>query len=513
MDQASHVSARLYREALLHDPNRPLYHFAIADGDGMPGDSNGAFFADGRYHLMYLYRSHADDTFNWGHISSRDLLHWRHHPDALRGEKGDEGAFSGGAFVDEDGAAYLTFWKFAARDGSDNSAIAIARSRPPYDTWERLYPLAVPAAEWGIASVNVDGQDVPVCCADPSNIWKKDGWYYMQTGNLCVLNKYGREENAPREYQGDWTDLFKSRDLIHWRYVHRFYHNPRMGADDWPDRTEDDMCPSFLPLYDQKSGGKPTGKYLQLFIAHNKGSQYYVGRLEGETFVPEMHGRFSWKDRMCFAPEALVDDQNRQIAWHWIMDGSEGDIGPAGWRGVYNFPRVLWLEGDTLKMAPAQELDRLQFRPQRFDIGTVRGETPLAIANGESFRLRASIRMGHARRAGFAVREDDETGERVEICVDRDRQALVMDVSSMPAAGQFAPVQEEAPFALGEDEELRLDLFVDRSVIEVYANERQAICRLVFPTRPHRALGVQALSDGAEYVSLDAWEMDASNPY
>lgn len=513
MDKNLHVSTRLYREAMLKELHRPLYHFAIADGDGWPGDSNGAFFADGRYHLMYLYRNHDTNTFNWGHISSRDLLHWRHHPDALTGENGDEGCFSGGGFVDDDGTAYISFWKFAAKDGSDKSAIALAKSRPPYDEWERVYPLAMPATEWGIAETEIDGEIRPIANADPSNIWKKDGWYYMQTGNLCVLNKYGRADDSPRKYQGDWVDLFKSKDLIHWEYVHRFYDNPNMGVNDWPDRTEDDMCPSFLPLYDKKSGGQKTDKYLQLFIAHNKGSQYYIGHLEGEKFIPEQHGRFSWKDRMCFAPEALVDDKGRQISWHWIHDGVYGLLEKYGWQGVYNFPRTFWYEDGILRMAPAEELDQLQFHPQTFAVNTLDGRAPLSVANGESFRIRASIDMKGANRAGFVVREDKETGERVEIYYDRAKKALVMDMSSVESGYELKPIAEEAPFELKDGETLELDLFVDRSIFEVYANERQAICRRAFPANPKAATAVTALSDGADFGTVSAWELDATNPY
>ena len=78
-------NSREYRELMLSDPYRPAYHFAIPDDDGRPGDPNGAFYADGRYHLMYLYRRRSTNAFHWGHISSRDLLHWRAHPDAIGG--------------------------------------------------------------------------------------------------------------------------------------------------------------------------------------------------------------------------------------------------------------------------------------------------------------------------------------------------------------------------------------------------------------------------------------------
>lgn len=44
-------------------------------------------------------------------------------------------------------------------------------------------------------------------------------------------------------------------------------------------------------------------------------------------------------------------------------------------------------------------------------------------------------------------------------------------------------VKEFAPFALKEGEKLHLRVFIDKSVIEIYANHRQAITRRVYPER------------------------------
>ena len=67
-------STRLFRERLLADPYRPRYHFCVPEGNGRPGDSNGCFWANGRYHLMYLYNRQGVG-FCWGHLSSQDLVH------------------------------------------------------------------------------------------------------------------------------------------------------------------------------------------------------------------------------------------------------------------------------------------------------------------------------------------------------------------------------------------------------------------------------------------------------
>jgi beta-fructofuranosidase len=75
-------ATREFRERLLADPFRPAYHFSFPEDNGMPGDPNGAFYHNGRYHLMFLYNS-TGKGFVWGHASSADLLHWRPHPDAI----------------------------------------------------------------------------------------------------------------------------------------------------------------------------------------------------------------------------------------------------------------------------------------------------------------------------------------------------------------------------------------------------------------------------------------------
>ena len=61
-------------------------------------------------------------------------------------------------------------------------------------------------------------------------------------------------------------------------------------------------------------------------------------------------------------------------------------------------------------------------------------------------------------------------------------------------------------------EALTLDIFVDRSVVEVFANKRQAICRRVYPDHPADAVGVKLIGKTA-VTGAEAWEMMPSNPY
>lgn len=503
------ISTRQYREKMLSDPYRPTFHFAVPDDNGMPGDGNGAFYADGVYHLMYLYRNSKTNAFHWGHVSSVDLLHWRHHPDALFDDGNIcDGCFSGGGFVDDDKTAYLTFWKFPTRvSGGDNGGVAIAYSKPPYEKWERIEPIAVEETLWGIVDMEIDGKIEHISCADPSNIWKMNGKYYMQLGNLPVLNMYGRAEDSDPHYMGDWTDLFRSDDLKNWTFVHRFYENPHKDAD-WPGITEDDMCPSFLPLFDKQENGDFTGKYLQLFIAHNRGCQYYIGTMEGETFIPEQHGRMSWNDIAYFAPEALIDDKNRHIVWTWLHDNPKDDFEKFGWSGVFGFPRTVWYQDGVLKMAPASELDRLEYNKQ---FPTVTDGQRISVKNGEVFRLKAVIDASEQDKVGFSVRVDEKTGNKTDIYYDAISKKLVFDAINSGIDGYM--IQEEAPFELVPGEMLALDIFVDKSVVEVYANERQAICRRIYPAQPKEAVGVTLIGDKATVEYLAVCDIAPTNPY
>ncbi len=56
---------------------------------------------------------------------------------------------------------------------------------------------------------------------------------------------------------------------------------------------------------------------------------------------------------------------------------------------------------------------------------------------------------------------------------------------------------EQAPFRFAADEPLTLRVFVDKSVVEVYANDRQAICRRVYPGR-NDSRSVVLFADGGE---------------
>ena len=500
-------STRLLRERLLADPYRPGYHFCVPEDMGQPGDPNGAFYYQGRYHLMYLY-NRTGSGFCWGHISSSDLVHWRHHPDAIGPGHGDDGCFSGGAFVDEDGAAYLSYWMLWGAKG-----IGLAKSTgPQFDDWTKFPENPViRSTEWGITEMkDPAGNSSLIGSADPSNIWKHEGHYYILTGNLLVLNKIGRVAGAPATEQGDRLYLFSSEDLKSWKYLHVFYER----KPEWTDRSEDNMCPSFLPLPAKPEGGPASGKHLLLFISHNQGCQYYVGDYRQDHFYPNNHGRMTWVDNTYFAPEALMDGQGRQIMWAWLTDNPPWDK-EKGWSGVYGLPRSLWLgEDGSLRLAPVKELETLR--------GLHRTSGPIDLAAderhaieglaGDACELQIEVIPPATGRCGISVRASPDAQEETVLYYDAGAKQLGFDSTHSGSAGR--KTVERAPLELKPGEPLKLRVFVDKSVIEVFANDRQAIGRRVYPTRPD-SLGLILFSSAAKarFSQVEGWSLSPANPY
>jgi beta-fructofuranosidase len=248
------------------------------------------------------------------------------------------------------------------------------------------------------------------------------------------------------------------------------------------------------------------------------GCQYYIGAYDTQRdlFLPESHGRMSWVDHTFFAPEALIDGRGRQIMWAWLTDNARSEIDDAiadGWCGVYGLPRVLWLgDDDTLRIAPAPELDVLRYNAKRFDDVTLDqdAEFELEGINGQSCEIQLSVDLLTAQRVGLRVRSSAQNEETTLLYYDAPRKKLVFDATASGSLGRT--VVEEAPFEVPEGQPLVLRVFIDHSVVEIFANDRQAITRRVYPEREDSDRVLLSSQGGAAAFSgIQTWEMMPSN--
>ncbi len=464
------LTARALRERILSDPSRPGYHFVIPENIGMPFDPNGAIYWKGRYHLFYIFQDKRSGRrdHHWGHVSSTDLFHWRHHPTGLVG-----GMFSGNCFINKDGVPTICYHQVG-----QGNAMAVALD-DELNEWKKLDSNPItPKTREG------DEHHGKYRSWDPFG-WLEGDTYYAIFG-------------------GEHPAVAKSPTLGgEWRYVGDLFAH---GVEGVP-LDEDVSCPDLFELGD---------KHVLLCISHRLGCRYYVGEWKNEQFYPESHAQMSWVDNSFFAPESLEDDKGRRIMWAWILDGPEFGIRwEHGWSGTMSLPRVLSLGDDgRLRMDVPEEIEALRYGAFKKEDFVLQSDTDLVVdgIGGNSFELFIDMESAEASEYGVKVCVSPDGQEETAIFYDAVEGKLKVDTRKSGPEGTPKAV-EAAPFRLKDGERLKLRIFVDKSVVEVFANSRQAIARRIYPSRPD-SVGVRLFSTGGDthVHTLQAYNIAPSNP-
>ncbi len=465
---AADSANRTFRERLLEDPHRPGYHFVTPEGCCMPFDPNGAIFWKGRYHLFYIFQDARGH--NWGHVSSTDLFHWRHHPTGLV-----SGMFSGNCFVNKDGRPTMCYHQVG-----QGNAMAVALD-DELNHWQKL---------------DTNPITPPTQPGDPHHdlyqSWDPYGWlegdtYYAIFGGTRPAIAKAPSLGGP------------------WRYVGDLLAHSVEGVS----INEDVSCADFFRLGDQQ---------MLLCISHRLGCRYYLGAWQDEQFHPTFHAPMSWVDNSFFAPESLLDDRGRRIMWAWIFDQPQFAMRTDfGWSGTMSLPRVLSLGADgALRMNPPEEIERLRYNARHQANLALPADTELLLDGiaGSSLELNLEIQPGDARQYGVQVCRSPGGEETTLVYYDADAQKLTVD-TTRSSLHPGPKTIEAGPLEVARGEPLTLRVFVDKSVVEVFANGgRQAVMRRIYPSRPD-SLGVAVFTRGgaATVKSLDAWEMMPASPY
>jgi beta-fructofuranosidase len=289
-----------------------------------------------------------------------------------------------------------------------------------------------------------------------------------------------------------------------WKYVGDLMANTVDGVS----ITEDVSCADFFKIGDKR---------MLLCISHRLGCRYYLGRWENEQFHPEFHEKMSWIDNSFFAPESLLDDQGRRIMWAWIFDKPGfGVRDESGWSGTMSLPRVLSLAEDgTLRMDVPKEIENLRCNSKVIKNIMIDSDSTKVLEgiSGNSIELAIEMISQKAVQMGVKVCCSPDGAEETLIYYDPRDKKLKIDTRKSGLTGSPKGI-EAGPFELKEGEPLKLRVFVDKSVVEVFANERQAIMRRIYPDRED-SFGVILFSNGgpAHAKTVEAWDIMPSNPY
>ncbi len=435
-------------------PDHWLTYHLVHPGPGraVPGDPNAAFYYKGVYHLHYIYRNKYG--YNFAHLSSQDLVWWKWHPTTLSPPMTGHGMFSGTGFFTKEGKPAAIYHGV----GSGKNWIVYGQN----DSLEKWSEPQL------VTAYTADGGEADIRYWDP-DCWLRDGTYYAISGGRPPL-------------------LMKSDDLKEWDFVGNLFHDDTNWDTLGVKPEEDVSCANMFKI---------GGAWMLLCISHDLGCRYYLGDFKGDQYLPASHKLMSWNNNNFFAPESLLTKDGRRVMWAWLTH--EG-LHPTG---VQSLPRELELTHDgQLKMKPLQELTSLRY--DTFE------RNNLVIASGENVAFHEI--KGDALE--FAVHVASPVPEQFSIQLLTDKNGRNgLEIAAGAKRKSITIGKNEIPFVLSENEDLTLRLFVDKNLIEVFANDRQAAAVAHTHYQDHPRFTLSSKGGDTVVRSLRAWKMRSIHNY
>lgn len=453
---------------------RPAYHF-------MPPEHGAtdvqAIFWNGEYHLFYDYFPGwpLSGSIAWGHASSRDLVHWRHHPVAIAPtpDTYDNQYIATGSIVIHNGipTAFYT--------GGGDQAQCMATSRDLIH-WEKY-------AHNPVVTGPPEGFD-KATFRDPC-VWQEaDGWYMAVGGGI-----------APTQ---NVVLLYHSKDLIHWTFLHPLFTTGPLTATGTAGMFE---CPDFFPMGDR-----------HVLLASVDGTTYWFkGRYEVHRLIEESHGRTDFGG--LYAAKTLIDARGRRILWGSICESTGWDLGKlTGWSGVYCLPRVMALRDDgEICFSWPEELLALRGASQTVaPLNIIAGKDHyLPGIEGRQLEIECEIDPGTATRIGLAVRCSPADSmadyrERTIIWYERADGQLHLDRSKTDLFKDTGKTSLKAPLKLASGEKFRLRVFLDASMLEIQAGPTCWMTARIYPYRKDSvSLALTAEGGNAILNSMTVWNI------
>ena len=381
--------------------------------------------------------------FAFAHVSSKDMVTWKWHPTVLVGPNTGHGMFSGTGFFTKDGRPAMIYHG----QGSGNNYLVFALD-DNLDEWTT--PVAVkPKTE--------SGKDAKIRMWDP-DCWLNGDTYYAISG-------------------GGPPHLMKSSDLKDWVYLGLLLHEdmPDLGVS----KNEDVSCANMFKI---------GNKWMLLCISHQMGCRYYLGVFKDERYLPEFHAMMNWKDCNFFAPESLLTPDGRRVMWAWCrLDGAQS--------AIQSLPRELSLPDDgVLRIKPLRELKKLRYDEREEGNITVKSDTSHILRKiaGDTIELSVTIKPTDAVEYGVSV-----------FC---DKDGRGFDISINPESKVISVGDIKPPFVLRKGEDLNLRIFLDKSMVEIFVNDRQGA--VYMHKHDTENVGVSLFSKGGDITAkVKGWKM------
>lgn len=479
---------------------RPDYHYTPARGS--VSDPNGLVYYEGEYHLFH------QDGGTWAHAVSKDLVNWNSLPIALpwndyghvwSGSAVSDLNNASGLFTNTGGKGLIAYYtSFNPDKENGNQRIGLAYSSDQGRTWNYSTEQPIVIENPGKTGDNPGGWDFrdPKVVRDDVN----NRWIMVVSG-------------------GDHIRFFTSTNLIDWKLTDNFGYGDYIRGGVWE-------CPDLFEL--QIEGTNEKKWVLMVSTGANPKTQgsdaeYFVGQLtaEGKFINVNPAGKVLKIDygKEFYASMSFSNmPNNRRVMMAWMTNWDYPFAFPTmGWKGELSIPREVRLEktdeGIRLAQSPIEELKDIRNTIYQTQNKIVKSDNATNLLEGISsgaFEIEAEIEIPSPSKLtefGFQVRKGADqktvvgykTAEN-KIFVDRAESGET-DFSSL-----FSTLHE-AHLNM-DNKRIKLNIFVDDSSIEVFANDGKVVFSdVIFPDPASRGMEIYTKGGEVNVVSLKVHEL------
>lgn len=328
--------------------------------------------------------------------------------------------------------------------------------------------------------------------------------------------------------RGPQLHLYRSSNLLEWKPLSTILDvefNAKITATTGLNLAMNFECSSFFTL-NQKD-------YLIVGLEEDSRSSRHNGHvnmwlggtLELENGVPKFnisnHGILD--NGVLYAAHIFYDAEGRLLQLGWADETAQRDVvTEQGWAGCLTHPRELY---QVLKPITASarcesiwDIDEkrgimttLGVRPasQLRDLKPNKSFTALSKfkeMQGKHFEIEATFKhLSGNEKLSFNVRESSDSVEVTKITFDKGCVTVDRTYSSAQKLGASSPNSGALHLLLGED--LHVQIWVDGSVVEVFANGRCAITSRIYPSLDTSTGASYDFGDfNEENVQFECWE-------
>jgi sucrose-6-phosphate hydrolase SacC (GH32 family) len=464
----------------MNEPHAPIYY-------------------NGVYHLFFQFNMFGPYFANisWGHLVSDDMVNWRPIKEVIVPTKNtvaEHGVWSGGATYDRNGVPVLLFTAGHYNNGLLSSQnVGIARPKDTNDPY---------LTEWivddELAIIQVHGQGVAGEFRDAHVIIEDNVWYLVLASQSTITN-------------GGTALLYTTRDdsFKNWKYEGQLYEIPNQRGD--LGRVWE--LPVLLPIWNET---KTIKKYILLISPApadraDNDIYYFLGDFDKENgrFIPDEEfidnpKLLDYGNNVFTGPSGFVDPISGKSFVFSIMQDQRkpGDVYQAGWANCVGLAREVYLleNGLDVGIRPIKSLAEYEtniYKNSNISLDVLNQK--ISNIKGDMLHIQVVFENINATQFGIKVRKHPDLNEETIIYYDATTNEVGIRTGLSGSLNNYQNVTGNFKGSLAlVDGKLKLDIYLDRSLVEVFANETKAISSRIYPD--NESLHIQLFSENGEIL-------------